>query len=521
MFKGIFSKYFVTTAITIILCFTFLGMILLVMTANYFIAQQRVRIYNNACNISLYVSNMRANPIELYKQRLYNQDKRASFEMFSDTIKLVDENGTSDIFILSENNDECLLFSDKKEYMLRDVEIVNYKAIEQIDRTNVYQATGTFFGYYGESRYTVGVPILEDANGIVDSQVIGYVFISTPTSSMSTMIVVITRFFLLSVCGVLALSFLFIYMGIKRLTRPLLEMREALNQFSAGNFEKRVRISGNDEISELCISFNTMADALEQMESSRRGFMANISHDLKTPMTTISGFIDGILDGTIPRERETIYLRRVSDEIRRLSRLVDSILDITRLEGGQVEMNMRPLNINEIVKRVLLTFEMSIEEKDIALNFTLDDKIIVLADEDAVYRILTNIIGNSVKYTPMHGGITIETAVESDKFASVKIRNTGPGIAPEEIPFIFDRFYKSDKSRGLDREGMGLGLYIAKMLVNMNRGEIGVESIPGAYTEFTFTLELVKKETGLFTRGDKGENVSKKGDGERPGKLTK
>ena len=167
-------------------------------------------------------------------------------------------------------------------------------------------------------------------------------------------------------------------MGIKRLTRPLLEMREALNQFSAGNFEKRVRISGNDEISELCISFNTMADALEQMESSRRGFMANISHDLKTPMTTISGFIDGILDGTIPRERETIYLRRVSDEIRRLSRLVDSILDITRLEGGQVEMNMRPLNINEIVKRVLLTFEMSIEEKDIALNFTLDDKIIVL-----------------------------------------------------------------------------------------------------------------------------------------------
>ena len=519
MFKGIFSKYFVTTAITIILCFTFLGMILLVMTANYFIAQQRVRIYNNACNISLYVSNMRANPIELYKQRLYNQDKRASFEMFSDTIKLVDENGTSDIFILSENNDECLLFSDKKEYMLRDVEIVNYKAIEQIDRTNVYQATGTFFGYYGESRYTVGVPILEDANGIVDSQVIGYVFISTPTSSMSTMIVVITRFFLLSVCGVLALSFLFIYMGIKRLTRPLLEMREALNQFSAGNFEKRVRISGNDEISELCISFNTMADALEQMESSRRGFMANISHDLKTPMTTISGFIDGILDGTIPRERETIYLRRVSDEIRRLSRLVDSILDITRLEGGQVEMNMRPLNINEIVKRVLLTFEMSIEEKDIALNFTLDDKIIVLADE--VYRLLTNIIGNSVKYTPMHGGITIETAVESDKFASVKIRNTGPGIAPEEIPFIFDRFYKSDKSRGLDREGMGLGLYIAKMLVNMNRGEIGVESIPGAYTEFAFTLELVKKETGLFTRGDKGENASKKGDGERPGKLTK
>ena len=123
MFKGIFSKYFVTTAITIILCFTFLGMILLVMTANYFIAQQRVRIYNNACNISLYVSNMRANPIELYKQRLYNQDKRASFEMFSDTIKLVDENGTSDIFILSENNDECLLFSDKKEYMLRDVEL--------------------------------------------------------------------------------------------------------------------------------------------------------------------------------------------------------------------------------------------------------------------------------------------------------------------------------------------------------------------------------------------------------------
>lgn len=518
MFKSIFSRYFITVVVIIILCFTVLGMALLVMTSSYFITQQRDRIYNDACSISLYAANMRTDPITLYKQRMLNSERQRSFEMFSDTIEMADENGVSDIFIVGKSNDECLLFSKKKGYLLQREQIVNESAIEQIDRSNIYRATGTFFGYYAENRYTVGVPILSDASTAAGAHVTGYVFISTPMSSMLAVISVIIRSFLLSVCGVLALSFLFLYVGLKRFTRPLMEMREALNQFSVGNFEKRVRVSGDDEISELCVSFNAMADALEVLEDSRRGFMANISHDLKTPMTTISGFIDGILDGTIPREREGVYLSRVSDEIRRLSRLVDSILDITRLEGGQVEMNMRPLNISEIVRRVLLTFEMSVEEKDIDLNFDFDDELVVEADEDAVYRIVTNIVGNSVKYTPMHGALTVETARESDEFASVKIRNTGPGISPEEIPFIFDRFYKSDKSRGLDRNGMGLGLYIAKMLVNMNHGEIGVESIPGAYTEFTFTLELAKKDGGHFGRGEKGDAPAKKHDGEKGGK---
>jgi signal transduction histidine kinase len=291
---------------------------------------------------------------------------------------------------------------------------------------------------------------------------------------------------------VLIVSLVIVFLGTKTQARPMREIKAALEKFSKGDFSARVRVKGNDEVAQLCASFNEMADALEQVESSRRSFMANISHDLKTPITSIVGFIDGILDGTIPQERSGQYLQRVSKEMKRLSRLVYSILDVTRLEGGQVKIVPTELNIQEMILQVMLSFERSIEEKKIEVAIPTDEGVSVRADEDSIYRVLTNLIGNAVKFTPEGGKLCVSVEKPQRQQVMVRIRNIGVGIAQEELPFLFERFYKSDKSRGMDKEGTGLGLYIAKMLVNLNNGEIGVKSEVGQYTEFYFTLDAYR-----------------------------
>lgn len=505
MFKSIFLKYFMATAVTVVICFTFLGTALLVMTANYSVEEKQNQLLHNAQNLSVLTANMLKTPFALYEDN-ENAEAVREFRYYKYIISSFNESGTKDILIVSAYENDCLWFTSSNDVVYGNSMVDDY-IIDIITNNGIYKSAGTMNGLFSENRYTVGVPIIVDKtldDGEASSLVLGYLFVSSPAESLTSLLSVVSRFYFVSVCGVLILSFLLVYVGTKSLTRPITDMKNALSKFAHGDFSKRVRVKGDDEITELCVSFNNMADSLEQLEISRRGFMANISHDLKTPMTTISGFIDGILDGTIEPDRQKQYLQRVSDEMKRLSRLVYSILDITRLEGGQVKIESTSFDINEIIKRVLLSFEIVIEEKEIKLDFDLDEKIYVWADEDSIYRVLTNIIGNAVKYTDQKGRISVRTSSEGGRNAVIRIRNTGPGIANDEIPFIFDRFYKSDKSRGLDKESMGLGLYIAKMLVNLNNGEIGVESMQNSYTEFYFTLELHREG-----RSDRAEKADK------------
>ncbi len=367
------------------------------------------------------------------------------------------------------------------------------EAINQVRQTGIYKSTGTMGTLFTESRYTVGVPMISEKSTDTDktvSYVSGYLFVCSPAKSLTSMLTVITQFYFISVGVVLMISMILVYIGTRAQVRPMREIRVALENFSKGDFSGRVQVRGNDEVAQLCASFNEMADTLEQVENSRRGFMANISHDLKTPITSIVGFIDGILDGTIPQERSAQYLQKVSTEMKRLSRLVYSILDVTRLEGGQVSITPVSLNINEVVRQVMFSFERSIERKEIHINMPVDEGLTVRADEDSVYRILTNLIGNAVKFTPAGGWISVSVEKHQRQYALIRVCNSGEGIAAEELPHLFERFYKSDTSRGLDKEGTGLGLYIAKMLVTLNKGEIWARSQQGQYAEFAFTLEV-------------------------------
>lgn len=282
-----------------------------------------------------------------------------------------------------------------------------------------------------------------------------------------------------------------VYFISERVTAPLREMRRAVKDFASGNFERRVVVRGKDEIAELGIAFNQMAQSLENLDKTRSSFMSNVSHDLRTPMTTIAGFIDAIRDGVIPPEKQDHYLGIISTEVHRLSRLVSSLLDVTRIQAGERKFVKKPFDICEMGRQILISFEQQIEAKQLQIEFVCDEEnMMALADHDAVYQVFYNICDNAVKFS-RDGGVfrvSIGRAEDKKNKIQVSIYNQGEGISREDIPFVFERFYKGDKSRGLDRKGTGLGLYISKTIISAHGEEIWVSSVQGRDCQFSFTL---------------------------------
>ncbi len=318
--------------------------------------------------------------------------------------------------------------------------------------------------------------------------VVGAVFTCSSYVSTDTLLDSLINSSIMSSLWIMLAALIAVYFISERVTSPIKNMSVAAKSFAAGDFSARVVVTGNDEVTELATAFNNMASSLSNLEETRRTFLANVSHDLRTPMTSISGFIDGILDGTIPPEQQSHYLGIVSAEIKRLSRLVNSLLDITRIEAGERKFNMTRFDICEMARQIIISLEKRIEDAKLSVEFNCDsDNIYVLADRDAVYQILYNLCDNGVKFSRDGGRYRVSIRHHGKK-VRVSVYNEGVGIAQSEIPFVFDRFYKTDKSRGLDKSGVGLGLYIAKTIIDAHGEEIDVKSEFGKYCEFSFTL---------------------------------
>jgi len=234
-----------------------------------------------------------------------------------------------------------------------------------------------------------------------------------------------------------------------------------------------------------------MASSLEKLEESRSTFLANISHDLRTPMTSIAGIIDCILEGAIPKEKHNYYLQQIASEVRRLSRLVSSLLDISRMQAGERKFNMTAFDVCEQARQILISFEKRLDEKKLDVVFDCSsDNIMVYADADAIHQVIFNLIDNAVKFSNEGGCLTIKINAKEKK-VYVSVLNTGKGIPDEDQPYIFDRFYKSDRSRGLDKTGVGLGLYIVRTIIERHGEEIRLRSEYGKDCEFTFTLSAL------------------------------
>lgn len=299
------------------------------------------------------------------------------------------------------------------------------------------------------------------------------------------------RIYLLTAALVMLIAFGTAYVNSRALARPLHDMAACARQFERGDFTARVNrwVLRDDEVGELAVAFNSMADALEKSEDLRRGFIGGVSHELKTPMTSISGYIGGLLDGTIPKEREKETLRIVSDEILRLSRLVTGMLELSRHQAGQMDLNPKPMDISELSARVLFGFEPKINRKRLNVEVLVpDDPLMILADPDGLTQVMTNLLDNAVKFCNEEGSVSLSVSRKNNR-AYVVIRNTGATIPPEDLPYIFDQFHKGDRSRSLDRSGLGLGLYLVKSILNAHNEDIFVMSGNGL-TEFMFSLPV-------------------------------
>ena len=296
--------------------------------------------------------------------------------------------------------------------------------------------------------------------------------------------------FFMTAFVVLMISFMASSITTMRQVQPIREMVQATRRYAEGDFDIRMNDYGrDDEIGELAASFNNMAESLQQTERQRREFIANISHELKTPMTTIAGYTDGILDGTIPPENERQYLQIISDESRRLSRMVRRMLDVSQLQAIDPLKSGSHFDICESMRRVLISMEKKITDRDLDVDADIpEEPILVLGDNDMITQVIYNLLENATKFA--RSGSTLYLGVTTiDGKARVTVRNLGDTIPAEELPLLFERFHKSDKSRSEDKDGVGLGLYIVKTILEQHKEKINVTSENGV-TTFTFSLAM-------------------------------
>lgn len=478
--SSIFWRYLVTMFLIIAIVFTVLGASLMVFVASYWKNETIDLLKENVVRISE------------ASQEYFNLDEEMGYKspkvMLAYSLSLVSLSINSDIYIVDlEGN--AIVCKDMQMNMLAGDACEEHKShvlpkniIENaVDSTYVH--IGEVSDIYDESYLVVCEPIK------VNDRTIAIAVGASPSfETMTPYVASITKMFLFSAIVALVVAGICIYVTTYSLTKPLRKMAKVTESYAKGDFSTRIDVKGHDELATLAMSLNKMAQSLSALEYSRRSFIANVSHELKTPMTTIGGFIDGILDGTITKDEEEKYLRIVSDEVKRLSRLVASMLNLSKIEAGEMKLELKEIDLSSLVFNSLLTFEKAINDKSIEIT-GLDkmESVTVSADEGLMHQVLYNLIDNAVKFTPDGGTIDVRIDKQPND-VTFHIRNSGRGIPKEEIGRIFERFYKLDKSRSYDVKSTGLGLYIVKSIVEMHAGKVGADSKEGEYTEFYFTL---------------------------------
>ena len=361
--------------------------------------------------------------------------------------------------------------------------------VDQVIQEGKTADAGILQGLYDDSRSVVSIPIISQADGVAS----GIVIASTGQTQVVGVIRQMTDIFLMTGAVVLLLAVIACSALMRRTSQPLKDLAGAARRFGHGNLDARVELDEHNpaEIEELAVAFNNMADSLEKSEQQRKEFIANVSHELKTPMTTIAGCMDGMLDGTIPPEQHRHYMQIVSDEVRRLSRMVRGMLDISRLQDQTIpEEKKTVFDLCEAAGQVLVSFEQKITQKQLDVQVDMpDEATYTLADADSITQVIYNLMDNAVKFCQQGGTLGLKIQPE-DKKIFVSVSNTGLTIPENELSRIFDRFHKTDKSRSIDRDGVGLGLYIVKTIICSHGEDISVTSRDGL-TVFTFSLPVV------------------------------
>ena len=461
--RSIFSKYFLIVTAVILISFICLGAVLLLVSSHYFLQEKMDMLEKNVLMVESNVKQkISASPSEW----------KADTEW---TIKELSMGSNADVILCDKNGDI----------------IVSSGIVGEFDDIKI---TPEFLEQFGsEAKY-----VMDDFDGSFErSHIVGksftvngpeyFVFAVTPENEQDNSTNQIMYIFVLSMVIVFAIVVVVVYFIAVRLTAPIREVAEISKEIGAGNFNVKMQNYDTTEMQELSNAFNEMAASLKSYDTMRNSFIANVSHELRTPMTSIGGFVDGMLDGTIPPEKHEYYMRVISSEVDRLTRLVRSMLNLAKIESGEMKPNLTRFSVLEPIVDTLVTFEQRLAAKNIEVQGLDVDRMYLYADNDLVHQVMYNLIENAIKF--VDDGGYIKFSFEPIGYMTViTIRNSGEGLDEDELPLVFDRFYKTDKSRGLDKTGVGLGLNIVRSIIRLHGGKIMVRSVKGEYTEFTFTL---------------------------------
>lgn len=476
MRKSIFSEFFYLCAAVLFSAAICIGALLVILFANFYKADMR-----------RYLDGL----MDSIAGRLvsYADEKSGTVEGIRlDELQQIctDTTGNSELFFTIVDSDGAALVCSEAALCSHKEKLLSQETLSRVSEDGLYELS-TLDNYYEDDYFNIAYPItLAGDNYFFFGRMSGKRFTDFMIKLSVTLVVVTV--------GIIALVFCILYAATKDILNPIREMTIAARRFGEGDFSNKLYIAEDNELGFLAGTLNEMATSLEHTEEKRKSFISNVSHELKTPMTTIGGFVDGILDGTIPPEKHNHYLKIVSSEVTRLARLVRSMLNISKYEAGELTLVTEEFDIITVILPTLLSFEKRIEEKNVEVRGLDVGAFSVNADRDLMQQIIYNLTENAVKFVNAGGYIEF-FFTERDDMRCICIRNSGEGLKKNEISRVFDRFYKTDESRGIDPTGFGLGLSIVRSLVKLHGGEILVRSEPEQYVEFEFSLKKTPKES--------------------------
>ena len=485
MFRSNFSRYILTFGIMIITAFIAVTVIMCYFISGYARDTKDEVTYRLADIIFEDLEDKMANENKSFCAAVAEFNSQKSYsskfaEMIDSSVFITDMNGTI-LYVAGDFDSRKLPYRIPKS-VLKD-------AAANAGETH----TTNFDGMLAKEYYCTAFPITSAQSDTVTP--LGMLFISATTPTVSDTLKYMISTTVLALLWVFAVSFTALYFISERLNKPLLQLQKSLDIFSKGDFSVRMAPTGITEIDGIAESFNDMAASLEKIEYSRRSFLSNISHDLRTPMTGIQGFVDAILDGTVKPEDQKHYLTVISGEIKRLSRLVNTLLDVSRMESGKAILDKSAFDICEMTRLIIISLEKKLLEKNIEFNLETDAyRSLVFADYDAIYQVMYNLLDNAAKFTNEGGNIRViirkGSVMDSEdgKKYRISVYNTGEGISENDRKNVFDRFFKADFSRGIDKSGVGLGLFIVKTKLDMHGEKISVTGEYGSWCRFDFKL---------------------------------
>lgn len=470
MFKSIFGRMFWTYAVILMFLFSTLSVSLSALFSQFTERKQIESLSSVAKTIEEWAVTLQ-----------FEQNDEVSARAFSSILRSWSRFTDSDIVIVNRNGEVF-----EGNYQITSVPDRVMTCISK-DAVEIFKTD--FNGFYNNRVLSVAYP-LHYKNAPV-----GAVVFNKSLPELHHDVMELLLIFLMSSLLSLVVSFAIIYIQAKKISKPIVNINKAAQNIAKGDFSERVEVTTRDEIGQLASTFNFMASAIEKSDTQKKRFISDVSHELRTPMTSISGFVQGMLDGTIREDERDDYLKIVRDESVRLTRLVNDMLEMSKMQSDTYKINISPFDINDLICSSLISLESKIEERnvDVEVDFR-PEHLMTLGDKDQIKRVLINLIDNAIKFSLPDTKILIKTSVASGK-AHVSVSNQGDKLDENDLKHIFDRFYKTDRSRACDRTGAGLGLSFVKNILRLHNQAITVknEKTPDndSYTTtFEFTLEI-------------------------------